>query len=41
MLFTNSKCYFVANPASWLNIITATAVFENEYKLNMHFKQSS
>ena len=35
MLF--SKCYFVANPTNWLNIITATTVFENEYKFKMHF----
>ena len=40
ILFTNCKCYFVANPSNWLNIIKATTVFENEYKVEMHFKQS-
>ena len=35
MLF--SKCYFETNPTNWLNIITATSVFENEYKFKMHF----
>ena len=38
VLFT--KCYFVANPANWLNIVTARTVFENESKDKMHFKWS-
>ena len=41
ILFTNSEYSFVANPTNWLNIITATSVFENEYKFKMHFKQLS
>ena len=40
ILFTNSKSYFVANPTNWLNIMKATTVFENEYKVEMHFKHS-
>jgi len=39
-LFTNCKCYFVANPINWLNIMKTTTVFENEYKVEMHFIQS-
>jgi len=38
VLFT--KCYFVANPANWLNIVRARTVFENESKVKMHFKWS-
>ena len=40
ILFTNCKCYLLANPTNWLNIIKATTVFENEHKVEMHFKQS-
>ena len=40
ILFTNFKCNFLANPTNWLNIIKPTTVFENEYKVEMHFKQS-
>ena len=40
-MFSNCLCYFVANPTNCLNIIKATTVFENEYKVEMHFKQSN
>ena len=33
--------YFVANPTNGLNIVTATTVFENEFKFKMYFKQST
>ena len=32
--------YLVGNPTNWLNIVTATSPFENEYKFKLYMKQS-